>query len=337
MSDALQIDIKGIPEGMRRERRWTLWQLRPNPGKPKPDKVPVSHAGRPIDRHDSTNWLTFQEALAAYQQGRFDGLGFVLGGGFIGYNHDACRDPQTGAINDEVREVIAALDSYTEASPSGQGVHVIVKGDKLPGFGRRKDGHELYDDQFFTVTGQHIAGTPTDVRSRRREVAALHARIFGTTPSTGDPTASERPAWIKEDDVRGTENIPEPIALTDDEVIARASAAANGEKFRRLYGGDRSGYPSRSEADQALCNLIAFWTQRDPVRIDALFRRSGLFRPKWDERRGAMTYGQRTVARAIAVTHDIYVVLEGRPLETGYTSRGLNLLEPPTPAELERF
>ena len=86
----------------------------------------------------------------------------------------------------------------------------------------------------------------------------------------------------------------------DARLLERAHAARNGPKFAALWRGDVSAYPSHSEADQALCNLLAWWTGGDAARVDGLFRRSGLMRGKWDERRGEPTYGERTIATAIA-------------------------------------
>jgi putative DNA primase/helicase len=65
--------------------------------------------------------------------------------------------------------------------------------------------------------------------------------------------------------------------------------AANGEKFSRLWSGDTSAYATanndgHSEADLALCSLLAFWCGPDEVRIDRLFRQSGLCREKWTRR-----------------------------------------------------
>jgi hypothetical protein len=98
--------------------------------------------------------------------------------------------------------------------------------------------------------------------------------------------------------------IPDPAttaALSDEELIRRALAAKNGEKFRRLWAGDTTGYQNDdSRADLALCGLLAYWTGSDPSRIDRLFRKSKLMRPKWDERRGHGTYGQHTIAVALA-------------------------------------
>ncbi|HEY1349615.1 MAG TPA: hypothetical protein VGF67_08335 [Ktedonobacteraceae bacterium] len=76
--------------------------------------------------------------------------------------------------------------------------------------------------------------------------------------------------------------------------LLQALAARNGEKFRALWQGDTSGYRSASEADQALCHLLAFWTGKDPARVDRLFCASGLYRAA----RAGETYGAGTVARA---------------------------------------
>lgn len=86
------------------------------------------------------------------------------------------------------------------------------------------------------------------------------------------------------------------MAATDRELIEKAMNAANGDKFRRLWLGDTSGYDSHSEADQALCNLLAFWTGGDTHRMERLFAKSGLVREKWDDR---PEYRERTIQTAV--------------------------------------
>jgi putative DNA primase/helicase len=73
-------------------------------------------------------------------------------------------------------------------------------------------------------------------------------------------------------------------------------SAGNGEKFGRLWIGDASGYASDSEADLALCSLLAFWVGSDAERFDRLFRQSGLCREKWLRR---ADYRQRTIEEAL--------------------------------------
>jgi hypothetical protein len=78
-------------------------------------------------------------------------------------------------------------------------------------------------------------------------------------------------------------------------VLARAFAAKNGDKVMALYRGDRTGYQSESEADQALLSALAFWTGPDPDQLDRLFRSSGLMRDKWERQ----DYRDRTIAKAL--------------------------------------
>jgi hypothetical protein len=78
------------------------------------------------------------------------------------------------------------------------------------------------------------------------------------------------------------------------------------EKFSRLFLGNIAGYPSRSEADSALCWKLTYWTGRHAQQIDRLFRQSRLMREKWDERHGEKTYGAMTIEKAIAACTEIY-------------------------------
>src|SRR5207244_2269479 len=117
---------------------------------------------------------------AAVAAGKAAGPGIVLGDGLVGVDLDHCRDPETGAIEPWALAIVKELASYTEASPSRTGVHVLAHGTLPPG-GRRKGRVEMYaEGRYFTVTGQHLAGTPTTIEERTVALAALHARIFGT-------------------------------------------------------------------------------------------------------------------------------------------------------------
>lgn len=84
--------------------------------------------------------------------------------------------------------------------------------------------------------------------------------------------------------------------LSDEEIIGLCRRARNAAKFERLFDhGDTSGYASHSEADQALVNILVFYT-RDEAQIDRLFRRSGLMRGKWERH----DYRSRTIRRALS-------------------------------------
>jgi NrS-1 polymerase HBD domain len=140
--------------------------------------------------------------------------------------------------------------------------------------------------------------TSGEIRERSSEIAALHATVFGPR------TRSARPAPVNNGHVSSQD---------DRALLERARQAKNGEKFAALWNGRFEGdYPSQSEADLALCGLLAFWCQRDPAQMDRLFRRSGLYREKWNEPRGAQTYGELTIAKAIAECTEVSTPRPGK-------------------------
>ncbi len=268
----------GCPEELKALPRWVAWRPETTA-----DGRPVKPPYRPSDRErradvmDPATWGTYEEALKA--SGGGGGVGFVLteGDPYALVDLDGCRNPETGELEASAAAVVGLLDSYTEVSPSGKGLHVWVKA-RIPGERRRSGELEMYDRaRYVTVTGRVVGGR-TEIRDRQAELEELYRRTFG---------GPERPASRP----RG----PEPgraVELGDAEIIARVCADPKG---RRLWGGDTSGYdgdPSR--ADLALLNCLARHT-RDPGQLDRLFRLSGLYRPKWER----ADYRGRTIALAL--------------------------------------
>jgi hypothetical protein len=280
------VNADAIPQELRARPQWVTWRREERDGKP--TKVPYSAAwceGRASATAPET-WATFETALEAAKDA--DGVGYVFAEDdpFVGIDLDGCRDPETGSLTPEAGAIVAALDSYTEASPSGTGVHVLLRG-ALPREGPNRNGKvEMYSaGRYFAMTGEHVRGTPETVEARQAQLKEVRRHVFPTPR-----------AVVK--NPRGTA----PVDLDDQELIARASAAKNGAAFERLWNGDTTGYPSRSEADLALVAMLAFWTGGDAAWIDGLFRLSGLMRPKWER----PDYRERTIAKAIAGTTDFY-------------------------------
>jgi hypothetical protein len=152
--------------------------------------------------------------------------------------------------------------------------------------GRRKGDIEVYSwGRYLTVTGWHVAGTPATIEDRQAELEAFEAETFAEPPQ-----APARP-------VMPSTNGHGPH-LSDDEVIDKALSARNAGKFARLWSGDTSEYGGDdSRADLAMCCELAFWTP-DEAQIDRLFRRSGLYREKWER----ADYRDATITKALATT-----------------------------------
>jgi putative DNA primase/helicase len=277
-------------QNMRDLNQWVCWRLEERDGKP--TKIPYS----PLtdDRASSTNsntWASYSEAVSAYKNRGYDGIGFVFTkeDDFVGVDLDDCFDPETGEVEPWAQEIIDELDSYTEISPSGTGVHILARA-ALPDGRNRKGPMEIYGhSRYFTMSGRHLEGTPRTIEHRQEQILALRHRVL-REPVSDNSHKEPRPRIDS--------------GLSEQEILMKAAAADNGDKFRRLWAGKTSGYASESEADQALCSLLAFWTDPDPGRLEQLFSQSALGgREKWRRR---ADYRQRTIARALDGRTEFY-------------------------------
>ena len=295
MSKAIRVSVDktAIPDALRDREMWVCWRVETRDGDP--TKVPVDPSGSGLAKaNDPSTWSSFETATEYHDHADTEtaGLGymFAAGGPFVGVDLDDCRNPETGDLDAWTREIVDSLDSYTEVSPSGTGVHVWIAGD-LPDGGNRRGDVEMYDaTRFFTVTGERVEGTPHSVASRQDALDAIHAEYIHDSGEGGEGDGVDtRTNGMDPGDSTGE------VDLDDAELVAKAKNAANGDKFRQLWNGNTSGYKSHSEADLALCSLLAFWTGGDHARIDRLFRESDLYRDKWDRD----DYRDRTIAKAL--------------------------------------
>jgi len=281
----VKLDITdAIPELLKRLQHWLYFDLTPA-ADGKLAKDPQRSDGRGHAKCDAPRtWTTFPMAATAVaaRPGRVLGFAVTLDSRIVTVDIDHCIDPQTGEINSRAREIVAALHSYTEISPSGTGMHIWCFG-TLPPDDRKKGHIEMYDSgRMMTVTGNHLEGTPTTIEERTAELGQLHAEVFGTT-TTNARSNAHPPASV--------------VDLADGELLEAAFAnPKNGREIRSLWEGDTSAHgDDDSAADQALCNHLAYYTGGDAGRIDSIFRQSGLYRPKWDR----ADYRERTIKLAI--------------------------------------
>jgi len=306
MSETTIIDSDALPAEIRTREQWVCWREEHRDGKP--TKIPVTPStGSFASSTDPDTWAGFATALEYAETGDADGVGFVFteDDPYVGVDLDDCCNPESENVDGAARDIIERLDSFTEISPSGTGYHVLIKGD-LPDGRNRKGSVELYDNaRFFTVTGNHVGGTPSRIARRQDALGAIHSEYVQDTDDDASESGYSRNDIGEAETDKGSDVSTD---LTDEELIEKATNASNGAKFERLWNGHIGGYDSQSEADMALCCLLAFWTGSDQTQMDRLFRQSGLIREKWDEVHYAdgSTYGEKTIERAIANTSEFY-------------------------------
>lgn len=249
--------FENIPAEIQASPCWLTWktETRENGNV---TKIPINiKTGLLADVTNPDHWSDFVSAVKyARTVPGIAGIGFAFHkelNDYTGIDLDASDDPEILARQGIVFKEFA---SYTERSPSGRGYHIIIKG-KVPS-GRRRDKIEIYSDaRFFTFTGDVVRNLPITEYGGK-------ARIL----------------WEEMGKARDEGKEWNPVEIEDFgndlEIWTKAKEAANGEKFLQLWNGNWNPYyPSQSEADFALIDIIAFYS-RNVNQIHRMFRQSGL-------------------------------------------------------------
>ncbi|MFJ7736422.1 phage/plasmid primase, P4 family [Lysinibacillus sp. NPDC097287] len=295
------INFNEIPSELRLLPQWILWKAEEKGGRY--TKIPYQVDGNEARSNDRRTWSTFATAAKFYTESNADGVGFVFSrqDNYIGVDIDKCvtysaddTEKTNPIINTFAKEIIDTLDSYTEFSVSGTGVHIIIKG-SLPqsvvGTGRKnaKHGLEIYQyGRYFTMTGNRE--NSNEIYDRTDELAEIFEKYFDDS------------------DVQGRVNLAEfekdEIKLSNDALWEKMFRSKNGDEIRSLYNGNLIN-DDHSSSDLSLANHLAFWTGKSASRMDSMFRETSLMRDKWDRIHFSdtgETYGERTIAEAISST-----------------------------------
>jgi primase-polymerase (primpol)-like protein len=245
-----------IPQELRDRPQWVAHR----------NKRPINPVtGHAASTTDPATWGTSDAAVAMVDGGRADGIGFAFttDDPYVGIDLDHCRNAETGDIEPWAMEIVTRFASYTEITPSGTGLHILVRGQLPPG--RRRTGKiETYDDgRYFRMSGDVLPGFET-IRDGGSALTAWHREVWPVEPT------------------RVALGIPTSGGVDDRDLIERLAREPGG-KAARLLAGDATGYPSPSEARFALATKMSFYTD-DVEQIARIIRSSGLFKGVDSER-----------------------------------------------------
>ena len=300
------MNCKKIPQLLKDRNIWCTWKYKSVDGRKA--KVPYNPAtGHMAKVNKPDSFKDYGTALKALEN--YDGLGIRVEGNIIAIDLDHCLN--NGKLDQLGEEVVAHFkNTYIEISPSGTGLRIFVL---MPeGFIYDRDTYyikrgpvEVYaagcTNRFVTVTGnvyqeKDIALEEAGIKWL---LETIMPRITPVNQATGQPSHESY--------------------LSDDSVLAVASTAKNKEKFNKLWSGSTEGYASNSEADLALCTILAFYANGNADQVDRLFRKSNLMRAKWNEKHGTDTYGNITIAKAVSSLKSFY-----SPVDTGDADEDFN-------------
>jgi len=235
-------NIDAIPEELKNRRQWICWRYNTREGKTV--KVPVApwkgHNG-PVSVTDPDNMENLNVAVDwARRLGLGIGFVFFRGAGIVGVDLD-----KLGQLGVEAQDYIKKAGSYCEYSPSGQGVHIYGYGELKRAI--KKAGIEVYNDsRFFTVTGNHVEGTPMTLGNIQPLLDELMAK-YGEDP-TVSVTVEARPH-----PKGGWEDYANRLGYTLKEIREKDKV------LDEYLSGGLAGKPSESEADMGTLERLLFW------------------------------------------------------------------------------
>lgn len=288
-----------FPQELKDRKQWVCWRLEPDKDGGKPRKMPINpNTGKGAMSNNPKTWTDYRTAFDAYEKYGYTGIGYMFTkeDGYVGVDVDHCYNAETGEFNEAARAILAKQPTYAEFSPSGDGVHLYFKGEKPSGSSKNTEtGVEMYDcARYFTVTGRQLDSSPDTIAEDDGTLTWIHETYI----------KKQKKKKAKKKKPSGT-----PVDMTDEELIEKAKSSEDGEAFAALLDGNWQGaFQSQSEADMAFCRKLAFWSGKDREQMERIFRSSGLFRQKWDEKHHAdgATYGEETLSKAIETTEDVY-------------------------------
>ena len=309
-----------IPQEIKQINNWVCYNNQKMPFNPV--------TGQTAKANDASTWASF-DAAVQYAERHGLGIGFQFGvpdreSGIVGIDIDHCLNPEKGLFTNIAQEILENFKGhYIEWSPSGNGLHILVIGGLPEGIRHKIPalGIEIYShSRYFTVTGNILDGAGCSIRTAQTEINWLIEKYFKPELKSQEKCPQSVPC-----------SLPPALNITESEIINRISGSKQGALFLRLFNGDTAGHNGDdSSADLALCNILAFWTGRDPGRMDSLFRQSRLYRKKWDEPHFAdgRTYGVATIQKAIADCRTVYG--EGLPTSNNQGSpvKTTSIVEP---------
>lgn len=279
-----------LPQYIKDNGSFCLWKYEERKNGEKPIKVPYQVSGKKAMPNNEHTFTTFETALSAVN--KFDGLGIGVFGGISAIDIDNCIN-QDGSLTDMAIAIITLFEGcYIEKSPSERGLRILFIATDFK-----------YDKDRYYINNQEI-GLEVYVCGVTNKFVTLTGDVVknGVIINVTDKLQFLLDTYMLRSELPNQNNTNQNTCsyLSDDEVLLKAKASANAEKFRALWNGEIPTGKSHSEADMSLATILAFWCGRDIEQMDrGLFRKSSLMRDKWDRPQSGKTCRPETIGMKV--------------------------------------
>ncbi|TKX47820.1 hypothetical protein EXE41_02570 [Halorubrum sp. SD690R] len=255
-------------------------------------KVPCDpNSARPkyVNGHEATGATTYQDALHTVHESqhrlgesrRLNGVGLALSQtDLIAIDLDDVVTDD-GCIAPDASELVSDLGTYTELSPSGTGLHLLLADErgvndsldqKAPLDGQGEI--ELYDSRMMTFTGGALESFSDDVVECTGLTTALQREYVGTEVEQNN---SETDSAIETVDYTPREN-----RLSDKQQRLVNAMLAHDDDATELWERGSTAWDSaswshdRSRADASLASKLAWWAWKSSKFSDTKFTETEL-------------------------------------------------------------
>ena len=255
----MHINEENIPALLKEHLNWVVWGTRGSPLKAPYNPVSILSGNPQFAKAGvKETWSDYNTAVECVNQKLAQGIGYQFAGnGIYGIDLDNIRD-KNGAIDSKAMDIIYKLDSFTEYSPSGTGVHIIVKAPSAVITRHRKKDHfiEIYGSgRYFTITG-NTCGCYKDIQTRTMELQEIYDK------------------YLQPESVHSTIDSVTPLVNKDIENNRFLEIGLKRDRvFNALWSGERK-HGNESADDIALMNKLSYWCNRDVSTMIQAFKSS---------------------------------------------------------------
>jgi Protein of unknown function (DUF3987)/Primase C terminal 2 (PriCT-2) len=264
-------ELAAIPAPMKQRDQWVLFALVEEAtasGELKLTKVPLN--ARTLGGASSTNsstWSAIDRCLKSlpgalhrweqdpsslfntinkhratppvHQVLRGAGLGFVFSESdpftFVDIDHSV---DERGGIAPWAQEIVDTLQSYTQTSVSGTGLHVFIAA-TMPSGGKQKGDLQMWDHgRFCAMTGRHLPETPRTIEPRQGQLNLIHRAHIAPPPREAPqplPRQDQRSYGPRDDERARVEEALRYIPADDYETWLQTSMALHASDAAWAY------------------------------------------------------------------------------------------------------
>lgn len=280
------------------EERYVCWNASKQPISPKTNNFATLT--------DTSTYASFDYCLSYFNSHKesIKGIGIVLGIDSNNRNIVAININNATDNLNKVKDILNTVEGYTEISASKNGVHLITFANDIDIKIKERNGVSfLQAGEFIALTGVRYSNVPLveQVNDQSEEITTVYNKyVCGKLIDINSSKSQEQlstPLYALSN---------KKLSKKAQEVFDLIKSNSTDESFSKLYAGEWQGtYRTKEEADEELCSILAFWSQKNKAIMNEIYMSSALMSPEWANKNG-LNYGNTILQSALDTCTIVY-------------------------------